>query len=596
MWQHVKAGPIGAGDPSVTASTISRDDRTVRPIDPRLMRYARAIRSYLALTVVLGFATTLLIVGQAYLLAHTIAPAFVQHKPLSALTGLIGLLAIVVVLRALIAWGAETSAVRSSAKAKSQLRDELISHAADLGPHGLGVSTGELASLTTRGIDALDAYFARYLPQLVLAVIAPITIGVVMLATDWLSAVIVAVTLPLIPVFMILIGWYTSAQVDKSWRTLGLLSGHFLDVVAGLPTLLVFGRAQAQAEQIRDVTDKYRSTSMRVLRVSFLSSFVLEILAMLGVALIAVSVGLRLDAGHVTYETALLVLVLAPDVYLPLRLVGVQFHAAADGLGAAQRIFAVLETPVPARGTITAPELRGATVVLDSVSVVYAERSVPALANVSLRITSGRTLGVIGPSGAGKSTLLALLVGSLLPTTGRVLVEQPDGSATDVRDVGLDQWLQSIAWLPQEPLLVAGTVADNVRLGNPAFDDAEVVAALRDAGLDIAELPDGLDTVVGESGAGISTGQRRRVALARTLLSTAPLVLLDEPTAGLDGDAEAAVVEGLRRRLAGRTAVLVLHRPTALAAADDLVLLAPTPEAEAAEDTDVTAQVPGVTA
>lgn len=547
----------------------------MKPIDPRLLRYARAIRSYLGLTVVLGIVSTLLIVAQAFLLSRTIAPAFEQHKTLDALGGLVALLAVVVIFRAFVAWAGETSAVRSSAKAKSQLRQEVLEHASDLGPHGLGVSTGELASLTTRGIDALDAYFARYLPQLVLAVVAPVMIGIVMLGADWISAVIVAITLPLIPVFMILIGWYTSAQVDKSWRTLGLLSGHFLDVVAGLPTLLVFGRAKFQAQQIQQVTDQYRRASMRVLRVSFLSSFVLEILAMLGVALIAVSIGLRLDAGHMTYQTALLVLVLAPDVYLPLRLVGVHFHAAADGLGAANRIFTVLETPVPERGHEEPPALAGATLVCDDVSVVYPERHGPALSNLSLRIAPGRTLGIIGPSGAGKTTLLALLTGSLLPTSGTVQIEQADGTRTDLRSIDLDLWLQSIAWLPQEPLLLRGTVADNVRIGRPDATDADVIAALADAGLQVAELPKGINTLIAESGTGVSTGQRRRIALARVLLSDAEVVLLDEPTAGLDGDAEAAVIDGLRRRLAGRTVVMVLHRRTALAAADELILLTP---------------------
>jgi ABC-type transport system involved in cytochrome bd biosynthesis fused ATPase/permease subunit len=339
----------------------------------------------------------------------------------------------------------------------------------------------------------------------------------------------------------------------------------------------VFGRAKYQAEQIRDVTDQYRRASMRVLRVSFLSSFVLEILAMLGVALIAVSIGLRLDAGKMTFETALLVLVLAPDVYLPLRLVGVHFHAAADGLGAANRIFTVLETPVPERGHDAPPALTGATLVLNDVTVVYPERHAPAVANLSLRIPPGRTLGVIGPSGAGKTTMLALLIGSLLPTSGTVLVEQPDGTTTDVRSLDLDQWLQSIAWLPQEPLLVRGTVADNVRLGNPDATDDDVIAALLDAGLDVSELPKGINSVITESGSGVSTGQRRRIALARVFLSPATVVFLDEPTAGLDGDAEIAVINGLRSRLAGRTVVMVLHRPTALTAADDLVLLTPAP-------------------
>jgi ATP-binding cassette subfamily C protein CydCD len=233
---------------------------------------------------------------------------------------------------------------------------------------------------------------------------------------------------------------------------------------------------------------------------------------------------------------------------------------------------------VPERGNEAVPNLVNTTLVLEGVTVRYPERSGPALSNLSLRIPPGRTLGIIGPSGAGKSTLLSLLVGSLLPTEGKVLVEQPDATTTDLRQVDLDAWLQSIAWLPQEPLLVAGTVADNVRLGNGEATDAEVVDALRDAGLQVSELPSGLATEIREGGTGISTGQRRRVALARTFLSSAPIVFLDEPTAGLDGDAEAAVLEGLKRRLAGRTAVMVLHRPTALAAADDLVLLDAAPD------------------
>ncbi|WP_329246640.1 thiol reductant ABC exporter subunit CydD [Actinoallomurus sp. NBC_01490] len=542
----------------------------MKPLDPRLLRYARTTRVYLALSVALGGATAGLVIAQATLLADLIARAFLGGASLAALRTPLLLLLGVVAGRAFVAWLQEVAAHRSSAAVKSQLRGRLLAQAVRLGPAWLsGERGGELATVATRGIDALDGYFSRYLPQLVLAVIVPIAVGLRILSGDWVSALIVALTLPLIPVFAILVGLSTRAKMDRQWRTLSMLAGHFLDVVAGLPTLKVFGRAKAQARTVREVTDRYRRATMATLRVAFLSALVLELLATLSVALVAVSIGLRLVNGEIGLRTALLVLILAPEAYLPLRQVGAQYHASVEGLTAAERIFEVIETPAPPAGTLTdVPDPARAAIRLRGVTVGYA----PALANLSLTVHPGETVALTGPSGAGKSTLLAVLLGFVRPDTGRVLIDGADVAALDP-----DAWRARIAWVPQRPYLFAGTVADNIRLGRPDATDEDVRRAASAANaLEFVEaLPDGFATRLGDGGVGLSAGQRQRVALARAFLRDAPLLLLDEPTANLDAESEAAVVEAIRRAAAGRTAVVVAHRPALAALADRTVRIEP---------------------
>jgi len=396
-------------------------------------------------------------------------------------------------------------------------------------------------------------------------------VGLRILSGDWLSALTIALTLPLIPVFAILVGLSTKAKMERRWRTLALLAGHFLDVVTGLMTLKVFGRARAQIETIRAVTDRYRRATMSTLRVAFLSALVLELLATISVALVAVSIGLRLVNGEIGLRTALLVLILAPEAYLPLRQVGAQYHASVEGLTAAERIFEVVETPLPASGVRTdVPDLARATIRLDGVTVRYGDR--PAVEDVSLTVHPGEVVALTGPSGAGKSTLLAVLLGFVRPSAGRVLVDWTDLAAFDP-----DAWRARIAWVPQRPYLFADTVAGNIRLGRPDATDAEVREAARAAGaLEFVEaLPLGFATPLGEDGAGLSAGQRQRVALARAFLRDAPLLLLDEPTSNLDAESEAAVVEAVRRLAAGRTVILVAHRPALAALADRTVWISP---------------------
>lgn len=552
----------------------------VKPIDPRLLRYARATRLFLIAVVALGLVGAALVIAQAMLIAEIVVGAFQEAQSVADLTTPLLLLAGVAVARGLVSWLTELAAHRASAAVKSELRGRLLGRAAALGPGWLsGQKAGSLIALATRGVDALDDYFARYLPQLGLAVVVPVAVLARIVTEDWVSAAIIVVTLPLIPVFMILIGWYTQARMDRQWKLLSRLSGHFLDVVAGLPTLKIFGRAKAQAESIRAITSEYRQATMRTLRIAFISSFALELLATLSVALVAVTIGMRLVHGELDLYTGLVILILAPEAYLPLRQVGAQYHAAAEGLAAAEEIFEVLEEPVRDGGTAAVPE--SVRLELDGVTVRHAGRGEPSLDAATLTVEPGETVALVGPSGVGKSTLLDVVLGFAVPDEGGSVRV----GGADLATLDLEEWRSRIAWVPQRPYLFAGTVAENVRLARPDATDEAVRNALRDAGADgfVAGLPQGLDTVLGEDGAGLSAGQRQRLALARAFLADRPLLLLDEPTAALDGETEAGIVEAVRRLAAGRTVLLVVHRPALLAVADRVVALG---AAAAGADTD----------
>ena len=546
----------------------------MRPVDPRLLRYAAAARGYLVFTVALGLVTTGLILAQAGLLAHALASA-ATGTGAAALAATLGLLLAVLAARALAAYGGEIAALRGAAAVKSQLRRRLTAHVVRLGPAWLGgQQAGEIATLSSKGLDALDPYFARFLPQLVLAVLVPVAVLVRVALADWISALVIAVTLPLIPVFAVLVGLQTRARTERQWQLLARLGGHFLDVVEGLPTLKLFGRAEAQADVIRDVTDAHRSATMATLRIAFLSALVLELSAALATALVAVEIGLRLLAGHVSYQTALLVLLLTPEAYLPLRAVGTQFHASMEGVTAAGRVCDILDTPL-AEGTPTPsgpgaappvpPDLRHETITLNAVSLAYPARQRAALDHVSCTIRPGERIAVTGPSGAGKSSLLALLLRFAAPAEGRITVSREGGGgagAVDIAGVDLAAWRRQIAWVPQHPHLFEGTVASNIALGQPDATAADIAAAAAAAGAAefIDALPGGYAAPLGERGARLSAGQRQRIALARAFLRDAPLLLLDEPVAHLDPITARQIMDTIGRLMAGRTVLLVTHR------------------------------------
>lgn len=548
----------------------------MKPLDPRLVRTASAVRTHLAVSVASGALVTGLILVQAWLLARAVSGAW-RGEGADTLGWVIGAVAAVAVLRALLSYVAETSALHSAARTKSQLRRRLVAHVTGSGrvwtaepaTDGEAPKAGELVTLATRGLDALDDYFARYLPQLVLAAIVPLAVLVVVFWADWISGAVILVTLPLIPVFMALIGMHTQQRTERQWTLLSRLGGHFLDVVEGLPTLAVFRRAKAQATLLRRVGDDHRRATMGTLRVAFLSAFALELLSTLAVALVAVEVGLRLLGGYMDYQTALLVLILAPEAYLPLREVGARFHASMEGVAAADQVFAELDRergtsrarPAPPAATGRPSPAAGGDIRFEGVELLYPGRDVPALSGLDLEVRAGEHLLLTGPSGAGKSTLVSLLLRLNDPTRGRISVRAPGGGWEPLEAIAADDWRLGTAWVPQHPYLFDVSVADNIRLGTPeaSMERVREAARLAEADAFVRALPDGYDTRLGERGARLSAGQRQRIALARALCRDAPLVLLDEPTAHLDPENAAAVRTAVARLLEGRTAVIVAH-------------------------------------
>ncbi len=544
----------------------------MRALDPRLLRRARAARVALGADATLGVVAALLVLAQAVLLARVAARAF-DGATLTDVTVPLVLLVVVVAARATATWGFEAVGARAAIGVLSQLRLDLVSARLKGSPTALdGAESAEVATAAVAGVDALEGLFGRYLPQLVLAVVVPIAVLVLVASLDLVSAGLMLLTLPLVPVFFWLIGRSTANRARERWQAMSLLSNHFLDVIRGLPTLRAFNRGEAQIERIERVSDEYRSATMGTLRLAFLSGTVLELAATLGVALVAVTVGVRLVDGGIAFEPALTVLLLAPELYLPLRNLAAGFHASADGAAVAERLLMLIDQPVAvASGSTIPPSLQEATIRFESVSFAYPDQPTAALVDIALEIAPGEVLAIVGPSGGGKSSLASLLLRFHAPAGGRILVDD-----VDLADCDAAAWRRQIAWVPQSPTLFRGTVADNIRLGDPAASDERVQDAAEQAGVDsvIESLPDGYATVVGEGGRPLSTGERQRIALARAFLRDAPLVVLDEPTANLDPTSARRVGEAIERLRRGRTMLLFAHDLDLAARADRLVAIA----------------------
>ncbi|WP_349536066.1 thiol reductant ABC exporter subunit CydD [Rhodococcus rhodochrous] len=543
------------------------------PVDPRLWRYSAAARGYLVLTVVTSVVDVVMVVVTALMIGRVLAGVITTDaRSVGDRTTELAILAAAIVVRVAVTWLQSRYAHRSATRVVAELEHEVLDSAANLPPRELDPRRDEIAVVLTRGLDGLKEYLTGYLPALLLAVIlTPVTIVVIALH-DLTSAVIVVITLPLIPIFMILIGLLTKGKADRTLRAMTTLSSQLLDLLAGLPTLRALGREKGPADRVRELGDEHRATTMSALRVAFLSGTVLEFLATLSVALVAVSIGMRLVYGSMPLEAGIIALILAPEAYLPLRTVGNKFHAAGDGMAAADKAFAVLDSvpddassrhaPTDAIGT---GRVANCEIAFDGVSVPGRDGCAPHRLDAICR--PGRITAFTGANGAGKSTALLALLGLAEPSEGTVTV---DGRPV----AGDENWWSQVAWLPQRPVLLPGTLADNLRLTGVDPETTELDDVCAATGFDsvLAELPDGWRTVVGTGGTGLSLGQRQRLALTRTLASPRPVLLLDEPTAHLDEDTEATVLSTLRGlAAAGRTVVVVAHRSTLLAIADEVV-------------------------
>ena len=545
----------------------------MRAIDPRLVRRAREVRVLLGTDAALGVVAALLVLAQAVLLAHVAARAF-GGASLEDLALPLVLLAAAGVGRAVSAWGFEVAGRRAATSVLAQLRLDVVERRLRDRPAALdGAGSAEVATVAVAGVDALETTFARYLPQLVLAAVVPVAVLGFVAWIDLVSAGVMLLTLPLVPVFMWLVGRYSERRAQERWRALARLATHFTDVVRGLPTLRAFNRAEVQRERIEHSSDEYRRTTMGTLRVAFLSGTVLELAATLGIALVAVTVGVRLVGGGLGFEAGLTVLVLAPELYLPLRNLAAQYHTSADGLAVAERLLELLEEPsTAARGSGRAapPSPLEVPVCLEGVSFAYPTRAGAVLDAIDLELVPGETVALVGPSGSGKSTIVSLILRLVDPSGGSIRA-----GAVDLADCDTAAWRAQIAWVPQRPTLFRGTVSENIRLGNDVATAGEVRAAAALAGAEkfVHELPDGYDTVVGDGGRPLSAGQLQRIALARAFLRDAPLVILDEPTANLDPESVEHVGAAVERLREGRTVLLVAHRPELARRADRVVTL-----------------------
>lgn len=532
---------------------------STRPLDPRLVGRSAAVRTHLATSVLLGTATALLIIAVSWLIAEIVARRFdgqlIVALPLAV--------ALAFGLRALIAWIHAVVSERASVRVKQELRTEVLDDLLDPRRLGPRPPSSRLITLLGPGMDAFDGYIGRFLPQLALAVIVPTAVIAVVAWTDLLSAAIIVLTLPLIGLFMALVGLLTRDKVQRRWAAMERLGRHFADVLDGLVVLKIFGREQS--EGLRQVGQKHRRESMRALRLAFLSSLVLELFATISVALVAVSVGLRVVEDTMELRDAMLVLLLAPEAYLPVRRVGTLFHDSTEGAQATLEILDLLEHDRHG-GTEPAPQ-QPAPITVAGVEVEFSGRRDPALRLDDTVFSPGEFIAVRGPSGSGKSTLLGVLVAMIAPDKGRVMVGDRDLSEIDP-----EAWRRCVAWVPQVPGLIDGTVRDNVALGADTADDAEVLDALHEVG-----LPMDLDRVLHADAADLSAGERRRLGLARALVRVrcggAWLVLLDEPTAGLDADHEAGVLRAITGL--GVTSVVVAHRSQTIAVADRVVTVDP---------------------
>lgn len=563
------AAPAEAPVSTDAAEPTGRPDRSVeRWLKAQARRVAgKAIRR----SSVLGALAAALVVPQAWLLSHALTPVVTAQATLASVLAWLWPVPLLLLVRFALSTVADRSAIAAAAGLKASIRDTLVGCLQALGPARLaGRASGELASLVIEAVDALEPYVARFLAHAGVLATLPLVILAVVLPSDWISGLVLLGTAPVIPLFMILLGMGAEKVNRQQWQRLTRLSAQLLDGLQRLSTLKALNATAREADRLSLAAEDYRASTMGVLRVAFLSSLALEFFATVSIAMVAVFIGFRLIAADMTFEVGFFVLLLAPEFYAPLRQLGVDYHARMEALAAAERILGLLDEEPDPRGTATPPLTMPLPVDLAHVHYAW-EPGRPAVDGVSLRLEPGEVTALVGPSGAGKSTLLALLLGFLTPQAGQIRV-----GGHDLADLAPEHWMAHVALVPQRPHMFAGTVLENIRLHDPSVTREQVRAAAESAAAHdfIAALPQGYDTPLGEQGQTLSGGQVQRLALARAFLKTqAPVVVLDEGTAGLDRETEAAVSRAIRRLAPGRTVLIVAHRLATVALADKVVFL-----------------------
>ncbi len=553
----------------------------------------KQVRGALTLTILFGLLSTIVTIAQMVFLSKIVNQVFLGHKGLIRVEALLFFLSGAIVARAALLWGREVTAQQGAIRVKAELRERLFAHLLQLGPtYCKGERSGELVATASEGIERLDAYISRYLPQVALSVVTPLLIAIYIFPLDWGSAVLLLVTAPVIPLMMILVGSYAENHIKQQWAALTRMSAYFLDVVQGLSTLKLFGRSGEQRERIARVSNSFRDRTLKVLRVAFLSGMVLELMVALAIGLVAVTLGVRLLNNGISFEAAFLVLLLAPEFYRPLRELGVHRHAGMEGKASAARIFEVLETPLPVHtnetgvsisstlsislfsgkrdfaSTLRVMPLSGG-IQFSNVTYTYPGSDHPAVNGINLTLPAQSSTALVGRSGSGKSTLVNLLLRFLDSEDGGITV-----NGIPITELPVETWRSFVALVPQRPYFFHGSVRANIRLARPEASDDEVAQAAELAGAAfIDQLPQGYDTEIGERGARLSAGQSQRIAIARAFLKDAPLLILDEPTSSLDPESESLIRHALERLARNRTVLVIAHRYNTIAHAQQVAVL-----------------------
>lgn len=539
----------------------------------------------ISLAVTIGTVNGLLLILQAWMLATVVNDVIINQQRLEdVLPWLLAMLA-VLLIRSILAYLSEQIAFNAAARVKQSLRERLYRKLERLGPAYLtSERSGELATVLADGIEAFDAYYSKYLPAMSLAALIPLSILVFVFPIDWQSALVMLITAPLIPFFMILIGKGAERLNQKQWQQLQRMGGYFFDVIQGLTTLKLFNASQREARVVEKVSNDYRMATMKVLRVAFLSALALEFFATVSIAVVAVLIGFRLLFGEMDFLIGFFILLLAPEFYLPLRSLGTHYHSRMEAIGAAEKVHEILNQPdylnsskdtdAAVTQIHTAP-FTDIHIAFNNVSFSY-ETGFPVIRNLNLVIQPGEKVAVIGPTGSGKTTLQNLLLGFIRPESGNVEI-----NTRALNEMDLDFWHQHISWVPQRPHIFHGTVAENITLGidrgmnitKVRHQQMELAASQANALEFIEKLPNGFNTIIGESGRALSGGQMQRLVLARAFLRDSPLIILDEATASLDIKNEALIQTAIDRLAEGRTVLNIAHRLSTVQNADKIIVL-----------------------